>query len=252
MKNLQEFVEKKNDIKVVLPAIHTTTFSRFLNIKEKGSLIPTPCDRFVGQDLLYFFYGKAAYVTKGKNENTSARDALPVCFILKIDDAVLSKVFPFDSGAYLTNRYSNAFDETFDISLFELTPNFQNINNYISTYFDNINNYLSGKCTSLKNAAISELAYEAFLQLLKTKTAVAYDDRCNSVEIISKVKIILENNVLATIVPSQFLSDKEIMDFLNKIGGSIYTYLASEPHNYENLVGKVRQEADNFVQKYSR
>lgn len=252
MKALQEFVGKKDNIKKTLPSIHTTTFNNFLNIKEIKKLVPTPCNRFLGENLLYFFYGKAAYVPKGKNENTSAQDALPICFILKIQDSDIQKAFPFDTGAFLTDRYSNVFDSSYDISLFELSPTFKNINQYITTYFNNAINYLSGECTYVKRAALSELAHASFIRLLTNQSAVPYDDRCNTIELISKLEFELENNVLASIVPSQFLSDKDILEFLNSIGGELLTYIAATPHNYNTLIGKVRQEAERFLLTYLR
>ncbi|HWA25956.1 MAG TPA: hypothetical protein VG734_09855, partial [Lacunisphaera sp.] len=62
---------------------------------EQRELRPFHCSKFV-EELLYVFYGKAAYRPRTAQDGNRFIQNYPVCFLIKLDDSIpLKRVYPF-------------------------------------------------------------------------------------------------------------------------------------------------------------
>ncbi len=86
-----------------LPLCHTTSEESFDNILKVKALVPKDCSVYLKEKLLYFFYGKSAYLIDQKNF-TSINRKRPVALLYdfkKVQSMTsFKRLLPFDSGGY--------------------------------------------------------------------------------------------------------------------------------------------------------
>lgn len=85
-----------------LPLCHTTTEGFVVNIIHAKNLASKKQCNVWNEYLVYFFYGKASYLTQNEIENYT--DNPPITLLFEVDENLsMRRALPFDSGGF--NRY---------------------------------------------------------------------------------------------------------------------------------------------------
>jgi hypothetical protein len=80
--------------------MYTTSTVRLLQVLFEKSLMPEPCDKF-GENLVYLFYGRAAYRLNKMSRQTEQIACAPAVLIFRPEAvASIRRVYPFDTGGY--------------------------------------------------------------------------------------------------------------------------------------------------------
>lgn len=212
----------------LLPLFHSCEGYNASVIFKDDLLKATPCNVFTGENLLYFFYGKPAYPV-GAKQTKGIDDSLycPVCFIVNPEKVKIYRVFPFDSGACKSGKYSPFMHRDMQIEDFELKNCTEAINKYVAYMFGTVENYISGKSLK-KDISPSKVDDLTIMSLIKMHNACGYqdiDERALTVEVILKDNIRLEDAVECAILPKDLLLLEEVNNFLtsNNIPYKTYT-----------------------------
>lgn len=80
-----------------LPMVHAAPAYTIQQILQTGSVEPRKCDVYIGESLSYFFVGRPAYKSVGRD---SQHWELPSCLILDFQVKPPKRIYPFDSGAF--------------------------------------------------------------------------------------------------------------------------------------------------------
>lgn len=224
-----------DDIKA-LPFVHSCEGFSLENIIEDRELKTSECPIFK-KDYLYLFYGKPVYSVAKKIDGTRT-DFLyaPCCLIFKNSGIKMAKVFPFDSGGYIKNIYSNFFHEKMNIDKFELEKSLDGIKKYIKVFFDDNDEYINGIAQRLKatNSYVASL-----INLLLAEGSFQMDERSRTIEIITDEDIKLENNLVGIVLPQNLLRIKEIHDFISNqslLCESYFIRPLTRPVEYNQIV----------------
>lgn len=226
----------------ILPVMHSCDVFDCESIIDQSFLNPTLCPVF-GEDLLYFFYGKPTYPI-GTKEDLNRTDSLycPVCFIIDIDNIDIYRIFPFDSGAFDKGLYKQFMHRHMNIDRFEIENNSKAIKAYISVIFGNNTNYING--TPIKNHD-EDTYVNALLNLLSATGGFEFDERADTIEVISKKSIDISKNVLGIILPENFLRKDKILYFINENNIEYKTYAVrskTSPLRYNEVVFQLAME----------
>jgi len=187
---LNEFIDSSTieDEVENLPIFHTTLFENATNIFEHG-IIPTYCNK-LNDDLTYLFYGRNSLSEYGFTRIDIIKESdlkLAVSFgfdVTSLDESKIHSVFPFDSGAFITNRYSPHLFNSEDIYNYSFRIN--QIKKYLIEFFGSNENYIEGIITQ-ELPIPSEL--EAFYRLVNDRTTDNFDTRCRTIEISTKQQL---------------------------------------------------------------
>lgn len=221
----------------ILPVMHSCDVFDCESIIDEGLLKPTPCRVFKNEELLYFFYGKPTYPI-GTKEHLNRTDSLycPVCFIIDIGNIDIYRIFPFDTGAFDKEMYNQFMHRHMIIDKFEIENNSKAIKAYISVIFGNNKNYIDG----IPNKYHDEDTYvNALLHLLSATGGFEFDERADTIEVISKKSIDISKNIRGIILPENFLRKKKIADFIDKNNIDHKTYIVrtkTSPSRYNEVV----------------
>lgn len=220
-----------------LPLMHSCECFDSRNIFESGQIEARSCKVF-GEKLLYFFYGKPSYPVGEKiKENRTDIEYCPVCFIVSLDEIEIYKVFPFDTGAFKANRYAEFLHRNMRLDDFELTSSRSGIQEYIQIFFGNNQNYIQGEAI-IKNVLESPCV-KALVSILNATSNTSFDERANTVEVISHKSILLKDAVECVILPENLLRDSCIEEYLSKNGISHMEYTVRKltaPSRYNEVV----------------
>ena len=219
-----------------LPIMHSCEVFDCESIIQSSQLKPTPCPVFK-ENLLYFFYGKPSYPI-GEKEKYKRTDNLccPVCFIVDIDKIDIYRVFPFDSGAFKNNMYSQFIHRHMHIDEFEIDNDIIAIKAYISVVFGNNTSYINGIAVE-KEA--EDTCTNALLKMLSANGGFDIDERSNTIEVICKHPIDISNDVKAIILPESLYRKKGIFDFISNNNIEYKTYEVrnmTSPYRYNETV----------------
>lgn len=249
---LMEYISKEVNYStrpkpVILPLMHSCDVYACESIINQSSINPALCPVF-GEDLLYFFYGKPAYPIGAKEPyNRTDTFCCPVCFIIDIDKIDIFRIFPFDSGAFMSGKYQQFIHRHMNIEKFEIKNNNVSIMAYISVIFGNNKNYIEG--TPIKNHA-EDTHVDALLNLLSAKGGFEFDERSNTIEVISKKPIDISQNVLGIVLPENFLRKAEISCFINENSIKYKTYHVrnrTSPLRYNEVVFQLAMQ---FIKEF--
>jgi hypothetical protein len=247
----------------LMPVVHTTKYLKFVNILNSHQLLPMPCSRFK-KDLLYLFYGRPAYRVSVDVTADGQLLHLPISFILQPDVVSTSEgVYPFDTGAYFTDRYKAFLDgialDGFELGDFPVAPQ-----KLVSAFYRKGNaDYYSGNVVDKIEASELDIEVNAYFRLIKD-TEMAYrdetspDDRRLTAEILSKDWIdlranqlpdgVVQNRVLAVAVPLQAVPKVE--EVVTKTwGAELLTYRASLFSKPDECHGMVWQRVTDFLER---
>ena len=189
-----------------LPLVHTTDTYRFVDALSDGVLSASPCKVFNNEPLLYFFYGRPSYKQNNDALPTGLLHYFPVCLIIPpSNDITPKRVFPFDSGAFHNDLYSNVIHSKMKMEDFGLEPNLNSPAQLISAAFGTVENYLNGQALPSCNCDPSEFEMHSFHALVSSEQANDVDSRGSSVEIQLNSNIFIQGRVAAAILPASFV-----------------------------------------------
>ncbi len=211
-----------------MPLFHNTWAFNFrtLSRANPAKLTPTDCPVF-NERLLYFFYGRPAY--RVLDEESDLLSYAPVCFLLK-PDAVTSveRVFPFDTGAFHTNRFSPYVHAKMNKADFELGTDASSARKAITAFFGSTRDYYVGRLSRTLTPTFSQMELAAYIDLVKRPSATAVDDRRYSIEIQTSASISLVGNTLAVVLPYEAMDDSEICTFvIDRLGARPIPYITA-------------------------
>ena len=236
MKYIQEHVDDSTNLPETLPLMHSCDGFDCERIIQDTQLKPMMCPVFK-EDLLYFFYGKAAYPI-GEKEKYKRTDALccPVCFIVDIEKVDIYRVFPFDTGAYDAKMYTQFIHRNMEMREFEIDNNSSAIRAYISVIFGDNKRYLSG--ISAENE--TENTYvKALLKMLSANGAFEIDERSNTIEVICKKAVDISKEIKGIVLPESLQRKKSISNFIKNNNIAYKTYEVrnmTAPTRYNEIV----------------
>lgn len=214
----------------VLPLTHLTSTIVARDIISEGEIAAKSCN-VRGRDLVYTFYGRAAYRV-GADKTVPLEAFCPFCFVLKgslIDNK--TEVVPFDTGAYAGRMYKYHNGDQIDFEDFAISTDPIAINKLIAKIFGTLRRYVNSDRTSLPNAddlcAPGELDARTYLSLIRADGRNEPDDRVSSVEVAFNGAVSLAEDLIAIIVPHTLWNEHAATDWiepLTKAGVKIRTY----------------------------
>lgn len=203
-----------------LPLTYTTDGYGFREFLEDQKLKPGPCNVF-NEELLYLFYGRPAYRVGSEVEPTKFNFFFPVCILLNPECIkVVKRLYPFDSGAFATNLYSEYMHKNFNLDNFLVNPNPnapgqipfpETPAHIISSFFDNNRNYYDDNIRESVGFGSLDFEAQSYYELIKSKRQSIFDDRRSAIEIQTDEIIPLSSDtVCAVVLPQAFMDDEKI------------------------------------------
>ena len=243
---LKRFVQNTQPIDGQLPFVHITRAYSFDEMLEGETLEPSLCDVF-GEQLIYLFYGRPAYRAKDGN-NARLQFEWPIIFIFdpqKIGS--IKRAFPFDTGAFQRQLYSEFFDKKSQMGDFELDPSLDGIKRFIGTFYQDHKEYYSG--STRKNVPIEHRQFEAegILELSRlpgVQDSISRlgtrDERSSAVEVQLSHPLSLIDSLLAIVLPEPYMDDNQIKEALARWQvPQIETYTTLHNQGGEAWVGQI-------------
>lgn len=231
-----------------LPIVHTTESYYLKNIVETGRIKAQRCDVFAGEDLSYFFVGRAAYKRDLLQE--AEYWELPTCLVFDFFVDGAKRVFPFDSGAFSGKRYPN-YINMMDLSNFEVADDNRAPHKIIGTFFTSARNYyrLSSRpreqFESLFDVDVLDEEMKALHRLIQQKDK-KFDDRRFSIEIQFPHDIELKDRKpILAIFPETYLANDKYIKKISALGCEILTY-PIYPLRKEYFYYAIYEKLDNF------
>lgn len=219
-----------------LPLVHGSDAFKFMNALEDGELKPQACDVFIGETLLYFFYGRPSYRANAEAEPTSLAHYLPVLLILKPDFAgLIQRIFPFDSGAFSRGFYSAHLHHDMTIGDFGLDVSTNTPGKLISAFFGDAVSYLRAEPTSSLDLPPEQMEALSYKSMIAARDANALDSRGAAIEIQAVSAVSLTDHVQAVILPAPFINDGTTGARLKALGIQPLPYMVhgrSRPSEY--------------------
>lgn len=208
------FMHGGSSVIPLLPLMHSCECFNARKILNERELKTQYCKVF-GENLLYFYYGKPSYPV-GEKVDRYRTDAeySPVCFLLDARKVQIYKVYPFDSGAFFNDIYSDFFHRNMRINDFELPCTIEGINTYLSFMFGDNENYFDG--IAIKRNSVGDPYFDALLTMMTAEGSMKFDERARTVEVISKENVQLKDALKCVILPSNLLRDANIKNFFVK------------------------------------
>lgn len=250
MSALAQFL-KRNQISKAkpLPLVHTTESYFLKKIVESGTIKARPCNVFAGENLSYFFVGRAAY--KRDLQQEAEYWELPTCIVFSYFVRGAKRIFPFDSGAFAAKRYPN-FINMMDLGEFQAdVHDFETPHKIIGTFFNSARNYyrLSARPKEQFEAKfdvdVLDEEMKALHHLIQHKDK-RFDDRRFAIEVQFEGDVQLrDREPLLAIFPETYLANSEYIDRITALGAEILTYPVY-PLRREYYYYAIYEKLDNF------
>lgn len=206
-----------------LPLTHVTDAYGLRSVVDEGRISPTHCEVF-NRDLLYLFYGRPAYRKNGEIQPNGLRSYCPTVFILdpKYCDAAI-QMYPFDTGAYHLNVFSEFLHKYMQVRDFRLEVGIETPGKLVATFFGNNQGYYD---RVVKQAVYSgsEFEVDSYQQLIGYKGQNSRDDRASSIELALADAVFLGTGVLAIVLPESIVDDAYIGGELRRRNIEIISY----------------------------
>jgi hypothetical protein len=247
MKNyLSQFIERSeqfdNSQLKILPLIHTTDAYNFREIIDNGfELKPKHCDVF-NESLLYLFYGKASYV-KSQPFNSFLGPYFPVTFVIDPNSInEVTRIFPFDSGAFSKKIFENYIPEKLKINSFlleEESLDLKSASKIVKAFYKSNENYFQNIPRNDIDINSLNFEVEALVNMMRSKENTPFDERSSTIEIQVNQELKLIENTLAIILPSVFLDDPKIQELIKKMKNTefiTYSTLRGNPTYFASVI----------------
>ncbi len=203
-----------------------------------------------GDKRLYMFYARPAYRTKKKGPLYNLNFA-PVGFLL--DTSSLSNVHPvnviaLDSGALDGERLSEIVHSDLSAADFALDPSIKSAQQIATLFYGSGRNYFNGARTHAQSIPVNPTHAEvvAYSDLVARGSNREFDERATSIELHFKDTIPILGNVLAIILPQEFLDVAEIKDALKAAGVKPLPYAFMPDHTSKEVAGRFYEIASRF------
>jgi hypothetical protein len=222
------FIAAQPEVDGVLPATHISDGFGFRAILDCGELRPEPCSVFDNEPLLYLFYGRPSYRVNSQVLASAIDAYAPVCFVLRPASAERPRrVFPFDSGAFHAERFSEAMHRKMMRDDFALEPGPSSPRKLISLFFGTNDRYMRNE--PIEAVTVPGLAFEAssYHTLINSRHENVFDERISAIEIQLDEPLPLAGNVEAVVMPDRF-AIPEVLALLEAVGAVplLYDYVA--------------------------
>ena len=224
VKTFGSFISEQQAIDGVLPVTHVSDGFGFRAILTSGQLTPEPCRIFDAEPLLYLFDGRPAYRVNSPILSSGIDAYTPVCFILRPSTAERPRrVFPFDTGAFQGDRFSEAMHRKMMRDDFALDPREDSPRKLISLYFGTHERYMRNE--PIESVDLPGLAFEAssYHTLINSRHENDFDERISAIEIQLDCPLPLAGNVEAIVMPDRF-AIPEVLEALEAMGAVALTY----------------------------
>jgi len=230
----------------LLPLMHSCECFDARSILNTQELEARFCDVFE-KDLLYFYYGKPSYPVGEKVEkNRTDLEYLPVCFIVDLRKVSIYKVYPFDSGAFFANIYSDFLHRHMKIDSFELPCNEEGIKSYLSFMFGDNEKYFDG--VAIKRDLTGEPNLDALLRMMTADGTMKFDERARTIEVVSKKSVQLKDALQCVILPLNLLQDDNIVAFLRDNNIDVIPYKVRQLVHPTKYYGQIFELALNYIE----
>lgn len=224
---------------VDMPITHKQDWYNAEKLLISGVIDPKECDVFKKESLAYFFYGRSAYHVAQDVGARGDKVYLPVCFLLNVNAVQISKVLPFDSGAFASGYYDGFIHKKMDINNFSLAPTVEAIKGFIKFFYGDNNQYYRDNSRPINLSDYIELEMQSYINLLSNRGEESFDERYSAIEIISKVPVVLSDSIIAMIVPLDFkIRYSKELAMLETGGADIITYdtFGGSPNSYNGVI----------------
>lgn len=203
MNKLEKFVSTALPAGPQLPLTHITKVANARTVFENGELRTSHCP-VLNEELLYFFYGKAEYRTRG-NKASDLPGEKPVCFVCRsVNDGDVFTTFPFDSGAFYLSEgikelYFPHVEDVLDLSLGNTMSSIQKL---VTKFFGDNDQYIENEVQRLNIDPLFDLEAAAYIQLLLSGGLSILDGRSTTPELVIHEPVSL-NKVDFIVAPVQ-------------------------------------------------
>lgn len=230
----------------LLPLMHSCECFDARNILTTQELEARFCNVFK-KDLLYFYYGKPSYPVGEKvEEYRTDLEYLPVCFVVDLRKVSIYKVYPFDSGAFFANVYSDFLHRHMKIDSFELPCNEEGIKSYLSFMFGDNDKYFDG--IAVKRDLTGEPNLDALLRMMTADGTMKFDERARTIEVISRDSVQLKDALKCVILPINLLQDDNIVTFLRDNNIDVIPYKVRQLVHPTKYYGQIFEKALNYIE----
>lgn len=237
---LKEFLETSNlAVAKEPPWVHSACSGHIWNFVNAGKILAFPCSVFSAEKLCYFFVGRPAY--KRDDVLNPGDWELPMAFVMRFQSPPkIKRVFPFDSGAFHTNRFPS-YMTMFKLERFDIAGDQKNIGRLISLIYRTPAQYFERRPAGHEEIkkeydllprhrevlAVSKLALE--------NASARFDDRAAAIEISVEEDVpIAPENLIGIVLPAELRRETELWDELKRMTPYVETYshLPTSLHGY--------------------
>lgn len=216
----QFLTNQATNYKRTLPLVHSSESHRMLKMLGDGKVAVTECDTFKGENLAYFFYGRPSY---RKFYERPKEWQLPFVMVLKSTCLLsLKRLFPFDSGAFFSNRLPS-YMTSFPAEDFELSSNPAAIDLLIDIFFGSDEDYLhnrskpAAEVTHRRKLGVRHPEVKALCAMYNGDEVKA-DDRSRAFELQTDTDVKIKDELLAVVMPRPYFDDKKLKAALKSQG----------------------------------
>jgi hypothetical protein len=207
-----------------LPLVHSTDAYVFDEVITSGQIEPQSCNVFVGESLIYTFYGRPSFRPNMSELATTMEHYLPVCLIFRQSfSKEIRRVFPFDTGAFVNDFYESYLHKKMVLGDFALEPDLETPGRVISTFFGTPRSYLQARPASPMELDPNQFEARSYAALIDAKDSNAMDSRGSGIEVQIADAVSVADWVEAAIVPSTF-ADSVIGKELHRLKIEILPY----------------------------
>jgi len=216
-----------------------------------GQLEPTEC-KFLGGKVLYFFYGRPSYRPNFLIDNTAQEAFHSVCFLFDPRSiSEIHKIFPFDTGAFVSERYCDHLHPGMKLEHFEMGSDLRSAQSLVDKFFGSNSEYFLGKVRSDFETVGAPQTAKAYHSLVSSKGVSLTDSRRSSVEIQIRERVDLKTaRVMAVILPEAMLDDEETKSFIEEeLSAEAIGYLCIHASPREDMALIMSAARDFYVRK---
>lgn len=191
----------------ILPVSHTTSLGTFKSIFASGTILTNGFCPLNGTKGCkgYFFYGGPYYVLKNQNGTIQIEETLsrPIGLIFR-PEAFAGKehdIYPFDTGAFLQNRYAPFSPPDVQVAQYHLpSQGLERAAATVRLMFGDNKTYMAGNYKA--HAGNHTDPYAAKLRDMYGK-AVSSDHRRHRIEVLADYQVSI-NDLLGVVVPDEY------------------------------------------------
>jgi hypothetical protein len=234
-----------------LPLVHATDLYHFRDIQHDSTLVPSDCDVYKTEKLLYFFYGRPSYRPHAQKDTVTAKALLPICLVMSrnlIGRAV--RIMPFDTGAFERRLMHPPMHTAMKKEDFELAIDPDAPMEMISIFYATENDYFDARAKAIVSGydSYEDLEIDSYFRLLHHRANTEFDDRVTAIEIQVDSPIGLAGQVHAIVLPKPFLDRPGISAQIDKWGAIAIPYSVKEEFIPREIQGAIFQRlADYFL-----